>query len=60
MYVYVYVCEFGGSCLYINHIHHRILTPALSLPLGKTTVMHMIIKERLPDEQNTGESVHHW
>ena len=32
--------------------------PGLSLPLGKTTVMHMVIRERLPDEQNTGELIH--
>ena len=30
-------------------------TPAaLSLPLGRTTVMHMIVRERVPEEQSTG------
>ena len=38
---------------------HCIFLPVLSLPLGKTTVMHMIVKDKLPDEQSTGESVHH-
>ena len=37
---------------------HCIFLPVLSLPLGKTTVMHMIVKEKLPDEQSTGQSVH--
>ena len=29
---------------------------ALSLPLGRTTVMHMIVRERVPEEQSTGMS----
>jgi hypothetical protein len=34
--------------------HHTYnYTTALSLPLGKTTVMHMIVRDRLPEEQNT-------
>lgn len=30
------------------------LSTALSLPLGKTSVMHMVVRERLPDEQSHG------
>ena len=28
---------------------------AISLPLGKTTVLHIVIREKLPVESSTGE-----
>jgi hypothetical protein len=34
-------------------LHQTTTLSSLSLPLGKTTVMHMIVRDRLPEEQNT-------
>ncbi|CAI8008188.1 Ubiquitin-like protein 3 [Geodia barretti] len=34
-------------------LHQATTLSSLSLPLGKTTVMHMIVRDRLPEEQNT-------
>ena len=43
-------------CCYIQHTHtHTHTHTALSLSPGKTTVMHMILRETLPDESNTCE-----
>ena len=47
------------ACNLFTENFHCIFLPVLSLPLGKTTVMHMIVKDKLPDEQSTGESVYH-
>ena len=31
------------------------IVTALQLPLGKTTVMHLVARERLPEPNNQGE-----
>ena len=33
-------------------------TAALSLPTGKTSVMHLVIREKLPDEHSQGDLLH--
>jgi hypothetical protein len=34
-------------------LHQSTTLSSLSLPLGKTTVMHMIVRDRIPEEQST-------
>lgn len=48
--------HFSPSLLPSSHSPFFLSPLALSLPLGKTTVMHMIVRDKIPEEQNTGMS----